>query len=213
MSGGSILNLTSIRPRIVQASRRRHDPVARVAAHRGTIPMHAVSRVHGSGAAMHTRCARACADRLHHTPHAATACAPCGLSMAPCGPTPHANRPKRARRAPPPTPVRQVEYAVRGEIVRRAQQIADDLATGRGGPHPFDKVVWCNIGNPQILGQKPITYFRQVLSLCEYPEVRCHGGRGARGRRWRGGEGGGCACLGRGGLACRRRPRVARRVG
>lgn len=29
----------------------------------------------------------------------------------------------------------------------------------------------CNIGNPQILGQKPITYFRQVLSICEYPEL------------------------------------------
>ena len=26
-------------------------------------------------------------------------------------------------------------------------------------------------GNPQILGQKPITYFRQILSLCEYPQV------------------------------------------
>jgi hypothetical protein len=26
-------------------------------------------------------------------------------------------------------------------------------------------------GNPQVLGQKPITFFRQVLSLCDYPEV------------------------------------------
>jgi len=61
---------------------------------------------------------------------------------------------------------------VRGEIVRRAQQIAEDLAKGKGDSYPFEKVVWCNIGNPQILGQKPITYFRQVLSLCEYSEVR-----------------------------------------
>ncbi|KIZ01751.1 alanine transaminase [Monoraphidium neglectum] len=67
----------------------------------------------------------------------------------------------------------QVEYAVRGEIVRRAQEIAEDLEKGHG-EHPFDKVVWCNIGNPQILGQKPITYFRQVLCLCEYPELLKH---------------------------------------
>ena len=62
------------------------------------------------------------------------------------------------------------DYAVRGEIVRRAQVIAKELETG-SKQYPFDKVVYCNIGNPQILGQKPITYFRQVLSLCEYPEV------------------------------------------
>ena len=30
----------------------------------------------------------------------------------------------------------------------------------------------CNIGNPQQLGQKPITFFRQVLALCDYPQVR-----------------------------------------
>ncbi|KAI8477320.1 MAG: alanine aminotransferase 2 [Monoraphidium minutum] len=64
----------------------------------------------------------------------------------------------------------QVEYAVRGEIVRRAQQIAEEVESGTGD-HPFDKVVWCNIGNPQILGQKPITFFRQVLALCEYPKL------------------------------------------
>lgn len=64
----------------------------------------------------------------------------------------------------------QAEYAVRGEIVGMAQQMAKEIDEG-SGKYPFKKVVWCNIGNPQILGQKPITYFRQVLSLCEYPEV------------------------------------------
>lgn len=62
------------------------------------------------------------------------------------------------------------EYAVRGEIVRTAQLMEEDLQAGRR-QFPFNKVVWCNIGNPQILGQKPITYFRQVLCLCEYPQV------------------------------------------
>ncbi len=63
-----------------------------------------------------------------------------------------------------------------------AQKIARDLEQGKGN-HPFSKVVWCNIGNPQILGQKPITYFRQVLSLCECPQVR---GLGRRTRVWDG---------------------------
>lgn len=64
----------------------------------------------------------------------------------------------------------KADYAVRGEIVRRASILEEELQKGK--QLPFDKIVWCNIGNPQILGQKPITYFRQVLSLCEYPPVR-----------------------------------------
>ena len=27
---------------------------------------------------------------------------------------------------------------------------------------PFDEIIYCNIGNPQQLNQKPITFFRQV---------------------------------------------------
>lgn len=73
------------------------------------------------------------------------------------------------------TRVIDTEYAVRGEIVTLAQKIARELEEGK--QHPFDKVVWCNIGNPQILGQKPITYFRQVLALCELPQVRGSGER------------------------------------
>ena len=29
----------------------------------------------------------------------------------------------------------------------------------------------CNIGNPQSLGQKPITFYRQVLALCDFPDM------------------------------------------
>jgi aspartate/methionine/tyrosine aminotransferase len=32
-------------------------------------------------------------------------------------------------------------------------------------------VIYCNIGNPQELKQKPLTFFRQVISLLEYPEL------------------------------------------
>jgi alanine transaminase len=53
------------------------------------------------------------------------------------------------------------QYAVRGEIVQIANQLK---AEGR-------KITFCNIGNPQSLGQKPITFFRQVLALCDCPSL------------------------------------------
>ena len=34
----------------------------------------------------------------------------------------------------------------------------------------FTQMVQCNIGNPQQLGQKPITFFRQV---CRYAACLC----------------------------------------
>jgi aspartate/methionine/tyrosine aminotransferase len=57
--------------------------------------------------------------------------------------------------------VLRAEYAVRGPIVQRAQELEEQ---GR-------KIIYCNIGNPQALKQKPLTYIRQVLSLLEYPEL------------------------------------------
>jgi aspartate/methionine/tyrosine aminotransferase len=56
------------------------------------------------------------------------------------------------------------EYAVRGPIVIRAQELEKQ---GR-------KIIYCNIGNPQALKQKPITYIRQMLSLMEYPDLLTH---------------------------------------
>mmetsp|Transcript_5673 Transcript_5673/g.17294 ORF Transcript_5673/g.17294 Transcript_5673/m.17294 type:complete len:479 (-) Transcript_5673:522-1958(-) len=64
----------------------------------------------------------------------------------------------------------KAEYAVRGEIVAMATRIKNELEEGKGD-HPFKKVLFCNIGNPQVLGQKPLTYYRQVLALCEYPQM------------------------------------------
>ena len=52
-----------------------------------------------------------------------------------------------------------MEYAVRGAIPQRAAELRKQ---GR-------KTIPCNLGNPQALGQKPMTYYRQVLSLVEYP--------------------------------------------
>jgi aspartate/methionine/tyrosine aminotransferase len=53
----------------------------------------------------------------------------------------------------------EMEYAVRGPIPQRAAQLRKQGMV----------TIPCNIGNPQALGQKPITFYRQVLSLLEEP--------------------------------------------
>ncbi|KFZ02261.1 hypothetical protein V501_09614 [Pseudogymnoascus sp. VKM F-4519 (FW-2642)] len=67
--------------------------------------------------------------------------------------------------------VRKAEYAVRGELAVRSEEYRAQLASGKGKDLPFDNVISANIGNPQQLDQKPITFFRQVLSLLEYPPL------------------------------------------
>jgi aspartate/methionine/tyrosine aminotransferase len=57
--------------------------------------------------------------------------------------------------------VRETEYAVRGPIVQRANELERQ---GR-------EIIYCNIGNPQALRQRPLTWIRQVLALAEYPEL------------------------------------------
>ncbi|KAL2462492.1 Alanine aminotransferase 2 [Forsythia ovata] len=80
------------------------------------------------------------------------------------------------------------EYAVRGETVTIAQVVNDAFATkcaagicglwkqahmctefhklqqelkDNPGSLPFDEILYCNLGNPQELGQQPITFFRE----------------------------------------------------
>ncbi|KAM9826992.1 alanine aminotransferase 2-like [Neosynchiropus ocellatus] len=65
--------------------------------------------------------------------------------------------------------VRRVEYAVRGPIVHRALQIEKELK--EGVKKPFSEVIKANIGDAHAMGQKPITFLRQVLALCTYPEL------------------------------------------
>ena len=96
-------------------------------------------------------------------------------------------------------------YAVRGEMVLRAQQHQHALAAApspqppklpsppspasppasslpsstssssssnsSSSSLPFSALTYCNIGNPQELGQQPITFFRQVSALVEYPAL------------------------------------------
>lgn len=57
------------------------------------------------------------------------------------------------------------QYAVRGEIVLRALEIQK---SGK------KKLTFCNIGNPQELGQLPISFFRQVFALVNCPSLLEH---------------------------------------
>ncbi|KAI3727386.1 hypothetical protein L1987_67200 [Smallanthus sonchifolius] len=66
--------------------------------------------------------------------------------------------------------VLKCEYAVRGEIVSMAQKLQLDLQA-KPASRPFKEILYCNIGNPQSLGQKPITFFREVLALCDHPAL------------------------------------------
>lgn len=66
--------------------------------------------------------------------------------------------------------LQRAQYAVRGAIVQRAAEISEQLESGHDNFN-FDKILYCNVGNPQSLGQKPLTFPRQVLVCWEYPEM------------------------------------------
>ena len=55
----------------------------------------------------------------------------------------------------------KAQYAVRGKLVLRAMELEKEGRT----------ITYCNIGNPQSLGQKPISFLRQVLAMTTYPEL------------------------------------------
>ncbi|KAL5548716.1 hypothetical protein UlMin_003947, partial [Ulmus minor] len=59
--------------------------------------------------------------------------------------------------------VLKCEYAVRGEIVNITQRLQQELQENPVSL-PFDEILHCNIGNPQSLGQQPITFFESKLS-------------------------------------------------
>jgi alanine transaminase len=65
--------------------------------------------------------------------------------------------------------LRTMEYAVRGKVVIAADIINEKLKEG-SVDYPFDHIIYTNIGNPQSIGQKPLTWPRQVLALVDLPD-------------------------------------------
>ncbi|KAF9590341.1 hypothetical protein IFM89_033867 [Coptis chinensis] len=55
--------------------------------------------------------------------------------------------------------VKKPQYVVRGELYLRASELQKE---GK-------KIIFTNVGNPHALGQKPLTFPRQVVALCQAP--------------------------------------------
>ena len=65
--------------------------------------------------------------------------------------------------------VKAAQYAVRGRLLDRAAELEAQLKAGEA--LPFERIVRCNIGNPQALGQKPLSHVRRTLSMLLNPEL------------------------------------------
>ncbi|KAF8782674.1 Alanine aminotransferase 2 like protein [Argiope bruennichi] len=64
---------------------------------------------------------------------------------------------------------KNMEYAVLGPLAIRSAEIEGELK--KGVPKPFNEVIRANFGDCQAMGQKPLTFIRQVLSLCANPAL------------------------------------------
>lgn len=65
--------------------------------------------------------------------------------------------------------VKDMEYAVRGKMPQEASKIEKAIQKGTG-KYEFERVLHCNIGDCHAMGQKPLTFVRQLLAACTRPE-------------------------------------------
>jgi alanine transaminase len=70
-----------------------------------------------------------------------------------------------------PANVKDAEYAVRGKIPLRGEEIQNDIKKGNGHLYNFKSTTSLNIGNPQAVGQGHITFNREVLTGCLHPAL------------------------------------------
>lgn len=66
--------------------------------------------------------------------------------------------------------VLEAEYAVRGLIPNKAEELREKLKHNPDSL-PFKEIINANIGNPQQLRQRPLTFYRSVLSLLQNPKL------------------------------------------
>ncbi|CAG9321005.1 unnamed protein product [Blepharisma stoltei] len=78
-------------------------------------------------------------------------------------------KPKNLRLESISPKVIRAEYAVRGDVVLKSMEMEAKLKDGV--KYPFTEIIPCNIGNPQSLGQNPLTFVREVLSLIVNPKL------------------------------------------
>merc|ERR1712179_87262 len=65
--------------------------------------------------------------------------------------------------------IKKMEYAVRGPLVIRATAIEQELK--EGVKKPFSNVIKANIGDAHAMGNKPITFIRQVMAIITHPPL------------------------------------------
>jgi alanine transaminase len=70
--------------------------------------------------------------------------------------------------------IRNVQYAVRGELAIKAEQHRVELRQNSTHGLPFSQIISSNIGNPQQKGldQPPLSFVRQVAALMEYRDLK-----------------------------------------
>ena len=67
--------------------------------------------------------------------------------------------------------IKKTEYAVRGKIPQRGEEIMNEIKAGKGNKYNFTNTTALNIGNPQAVGQGHLTFNREVLSCLLNPEL------------------------------------------
>lgn len=67
--------------------------------------------------------------------------------------------------------VKEAQYAVRGAIPIRGQEITIDLRTCEADKYPFKETAFLNIGNPQQCGQGSLTFNREVIAGLALPSL------------------------------------------
>jgi len=65
--------------------------------------------------------------------------------------------------------IKKMEYAVRGPLVIRATAIEKEIEAGV--KKPFPNVIKANIGDAHAMGNKAITFIRQVLAIVTHPPL------------------------------------------
>ncbi|PSN48156.1 hypothetical protein C0J52_08726 [Blattella germanica] len=80
--------------------------------------------------------------------------------------------------------IRVIENAIKGRLPARAVEIEKELEAGE--QKPFTEIMKLNLGDSQAMGQKPITFIRQILALVSYeplfdnPDIPCDAKERAR---------------------------------
>eukprot|EP01066_Platyproteum_vivax_P007216 Platyproteum_vivax@DN276_c0_g1_i1.p1 len=69
-----------------------------------------------------------------------------------------------------PKNIVNLEYAVRGAIVARSWEL-QKILNENPSSLPFQEILPANIGNPQAVGQQPLTFNRQVIAGLAYPPL------------------------------------------